>query len=430
MRQETQIPSSGDHCPSNTTALLGRLVDSRSELGHISLWLRGESYLGGGPYLLGEAGEPRSKEGWDSLSQRPDLLTIELGESNGAVALLKTTAPNPDFELKTLLEMSARLEMSQGTAHLQNDVDLHLKETLRKPLDEVIAKMREMLSEMYGTDQVAILIDSVSPEDRVAGTPAPEPGLPLWNSHRMVSREEIFQQDSNRILKSLELTCERAIHLPLVHGDQAVGSILIGADKPADNPHLFHQGFLSFLGTRLGSLLQEKRFRDDQNSLLHHFLHILTVSHEISGVLDEKQILEIVARRAKELCEADSTTLFLLGADGETLEPAICLGEYAEESMSIRPKVGEGITGSVALSGKAEIIPAADLDPRSQHIPGTPLTDGEAMLVVPLSFAEKLVGVLSLYKSEGGKFKFLDLDTLSVYATQAAIAIENAGLYE
>ncbi len=94
--------------------------------------------------------------------------------------------------------------------------------------------------------------------------------------------------------------------------------------------------------------------------------------------------------------------------------------------------LGEGITGSIAQSGIAEVIDNVELDPRRVHVTGTPDQEEtpETMMVAPLIASNRTIGVLSVYKDRHeGTFSSIDLDFLVGLGRQAAIAIENARLF-
>jgi signal transduction histidine kinase/CheY-like chemotaxis protein len=83
----------------------------------------------------------------------------------------------------------------------------------------------------------------------------------------------------------------------------------------------------------------------------------------------------------------------------------------------------------VALSRRPEIVNAPGQDPRAAKVPGTDDDDQETMLLAPLVCADRLLGVLVLYKLGTGPFRPVDLGIIDVFSTNAAIAIANAHLF-
>jgi PAS domain S-box-containing protein len=176
-------------------------------------------------------------------------------------------------------------------------------------------------------------------------------------------------------------------------------------------------------------LLQNSRIMRDLRHSVEGFQLLFETSREVSSVLSLTEVPRIMAQRAMDLSQSDECLVLLLEPDGRTLKPVLALSEYQAEMMQIEAQIGEGITGYVASTRAGEYVNRVDLDPRSRHIPGTPVTM-EALLSVPLICAHKLIGVMSLYKLDGRQYTDLDLATITIFATQAAIAIENARLFE
>ena len=103
------------------------------------------------------------------------------------------------------------------------------------------------------------------------------------------------------------------------------------------------------------------------------------------------------------------------------------IGEYDDETPDqLRVKVGEGITGWVAANRVAQNLPDAAADPRAHTIPGTEDDLDESMLLAPMTFEDRVLGVLVLSKLGLHQFREDDLRLLVIYASIAAQAMANA----
>ena len=153
------------------------------------------------------------------------------------------------------------------------------------------------------------------------------------------------------------------------------------------------------------------------------------VSRALSSMGDTDQLLKLIMEKVTELMEADRSTLYLLSEDGGTLTSKVVQGE---EVVEIRLTVGEGIAGWVAQTQETLNIPDAYADQRFQ--PAFDLKSGyrtRSLLPVPMVGAlGGLVGVLQLINKLGGPFERGDEELAAALASQAAIAIENARLYQ
>jgi signal transduction histidine kinase/CheY-like chemotaxis protein len=174
-------------------------------------------------------------------------------------------------------------------------------------------------------------------------------------------------------------------------------------------------------------LHRETRRNADQMATIAH------VGRELSATLELDTVTKTVVENVHRLFDARDTILRLVDADGRSLRTALAQGLYANENSVDVLTLGEGITGSIAQSGIAEVVDNVELDPRSVHVAGTPDQEEtpETMMVAPLIAGNRTIGVLSVYKDRAaGAFSQVDLDFLVGLGRQAAIAIENSRLFD
>jgi len=161
------------------------------------------------------------------------------------------------------------------------------------------------------------------------------------------------------------------------------------------------------------------------------FSALLTVSHAVVNTLELQTILSTIAKEVRQVIQTDECTVFLWDEAQQLLVPVVCdAATYQAEMMSIRLKLGEGITGLVALTGRGEIANGAESDPRAVQVPGTPEEDDSSLLCVPLFSREKVIGVITLVRVNDRYFHQEDLELATLFAGQCSAAIANARLYE
>ena len=103
--------------------------------------------------------------------------------------------------------------------------------------------------------------------------------------------------------------------------------------------------------------------------------------------------------------------------------------EYVDEDGNqLRVRLGEGITGWVARTGIAQYLPDAARDPRAVQMPGTAPDLAESMLVAPMVYEDRAIGVIVLSKLGLDRFAAHDLRYLGIYASIAAQAMVNADI--
>jgi signal transduction histidine kinase/CheY-like chemotaxis protein len=181
---------------------------------------------------------------------------------------------------------------------------------------------------------------------------------------------------------------------------------------------------LAFADPSLQGLVDRVRREKDRLTAL------LTVSHAVVNSLELDVILGTIAQQVREVIEVDECTVFLVDEAGQILTPAVCdAGRFRDEMMAMRLNVGEGITGTVALTGQGEIVNSAEDDPRAAHVPGTP-PEESALMCVPMIAREKVLGVITLARLGRRSFEQSDLELATLFADQCSTALANARIYD
>jgi GAF domain-containing protein/HAMP domain-containing protein/anti-sigma regulatory factor (Ser/Thr protein kinase) len=175
--------------------------------------------------------------------------------------------------------------------------------------------------------------------------------------------------------------------------------------------------------------LEEARLFDAEQRRAEQFRAISEMGRHMTSILDVDQLLDEIVRVIKEtlgyylvsigLIEGDDVA-FKTGAGPRWDDP-----EFQPTSM----KVGEeGITGWVAGTGEALLVPDVSQEPR--YVPLPDLVETRSELVVPLKTKEEVIGVLNVESDRMNAFDESDLMVLQSLANQAAIAIDNARLFD
>src|SRR5436190_8824903 len=167
--------------------------------------------------------------------------------------------------------------------------------------------------------------------------------------------------------------------------------------------------------------------------MVAHLKLLQSLSSKLNQLLDVRQIGETVFTEIHSLIPYHNCRVNLLEPDGETLRPIAFGGELleyqGENEEVLVTKVGEGITGRVAETGESIYAADAAQCEFAVMIPGTPDID-ESILAVPMKYDGRVTGVIVLSKLGLNQFDIDDLTLLESVATHAAVAFENARLFE
>ena len=157
---------------------------------------------------------------------------------------------------------------------------------------------------------------------------------------------------------------------------------------------------------------------------------LLEVGRLLSSKLDLPELLRTVMELAARVVDAEASSILLLDERTQELYFDVALGERGREVQDVRLKVGQGIAGWVAKEGKSLIV--RDVSTDSRWTSTADEKSGfktQSILAVPVTVKGKLLGVVEAINKIKRQFDTKDLRTLEAFASQAAIAIENARLF-
>lgn len=182
--------------------------------------------------------------------------------------------------------------------------------------------------------------------------------------------------------------------------------------------------------------------QESQITSLHKSLHNLSILYNISQAVnfidDLKGLIQVILGRALETIDAEKGSLMLYDMSDNTLQVKVVYGlkdpkvEFDINNGVIecsKLKVNEGIAGKVFAEKKSIITNLGQNDPRFKQ--ANLLNNISSMICVPLIAKGEAIGVINITNKKNNKlFNKQDLEFIEALSNQAAIAIDNAKLYE
>ncbi len=149
------------------------------------------------------------------------------------------------------------------------------------------------------------------------------------------------------------------------------------------------------------------------------------IGREMSSILDLDELLKRIAHLLKRIIDYRTFGILLLdeGTNELVMKHAV---RYDERFLIKRIKVGDGLVGRAVLTKAPVLVSDVTLDPSYIKV----VEDARAELVIPLLVKDRCIGVLDLESPEVGAFTKNHVELLTPLAGHAAVAIENARLYE
>jgi phosphoserine phosphatase RsbU/P len=164
---------------------------------------------------------------------------------------------------------------------------------------------------------------------------------------------------------------------------------------------------------------------------------LLDITKKISRSLDVEEVVNLVMDTLDQLLPYDAAGIYVVecdrSANGKCVPSALkrfsktaVRGYDIEEMSDLYMKVGEGLIGRVAKTGEPLTVPDVRRDPR--YVNARRETRSE--MVAPIISSEEVLGVFDLESDELNAYDEDDLEVLMMLASQVAIILEKAMLYE
>lgn len=174
----------------------------------------------------------------------------------------------------------------------------------------------------------------------------------------------------------------------------------------------------------LERILRDQEWERDQLQALYH------VSQVVNSSLDLDQVLNQVMDQIIQLTKAERGFLMLLNEAGE-LEFKVARNMDQETIDGFSFEISRSIVRRVATQGTPIVTTNAQEDPRFSAQESVVAFSLRSILCVPLRAKERVTGVIYAdNRIRAGLFSDQDRDMLAAFANQAAVAIENARLFE
>jgi diguanylate cyclase (GGDEF)-like protein len=151
-----------------------------------------------------------------------------------------------------------------------------------------------------------------------------------------------------------------------------------------------------------------------------------------NSVLEPQRVVAVIMSHIQKLIPSEAWSILLVNEKKTELSFEMALGEKGEDFSDIRLKIGEGIAGWVAQTGEPAIVNDVANDPRFQgRYDQQTQFRTRSILCAPLVSRGSTIGVVEiLNRASGSRFTKRDLNLLLTLVEPAAIALENAFLFQ
>ncbi len=211
--------------------------------------------------------------------------------------------------------------------------------------------------------------------------------------------------------------------------DKLQGVINIQTRGPRD----FTQEEINFVELAAGELaffIANAQLYQQTDERLQIKVHELTTLQQVSKHIAEKlglhEVLNLIAEKAVELAKADRADIFQMIEGNNSQLVTSYGGKGNHDSDGVRVFIAQVAAGNRPLA-----ILNAYQDSRFPELAQLAARENfHSLFCMPLRARERMIGSICLYTREPHHFDYEEARLLSTFADEAAIAIENARLYE
>jgi signal transduction histidine kinase len=232
--------------------------------------------------------------------------------------------------------------------------------------------------------------------------------------------------------------------VPMMRDGRALGALAITRSDPTGAPKPFSAEEITLLKTFTQQaviaienvrLFKELEARTAQLTRSVEELKALgEVSRAVSSTLDVETVLNVIVSRASQLAGADRCSIYEYNEGAEQFDLRATDhydAEYVEALRAAPLRKGEGLVGRAAEMREPVQVPDISLPGAYQgSLRDTLIRFGyRALLSVPLLRENQIIGSLSFNRKAPGEYPPEVIDVLKTFATQSALAIQNARLF-
>jgi sigma-B regulation protein RsbU (phosphoserine phosphatase) len=212
--------------------------------------------------------------------------------------------------------------------------------------------------------------------------------------------------------------------VPLRRAKRVIGALNLLSPQPGQYTGR-DEAIMRQFGAHVAVALENARLFDRERQYSATLETLAEIGHEVTSILDLDDLLERTAMLLRRLIDYRTFGILLLNEETGELEIKLAI-RYGDKLNLPRVKLGSGIVGYAALHKEPVVVPDVSVDPRYIKV----VEDCRAELAIPLLIKDRCIGVIDLESPELDAFNKEHVEILTLLASQVAVAIENARLYE
>jgi len=211
---------------------------------------------------------------------------------------------------------------------------------------------------------------------------------------------------------------------PLRRKGRVIGALNLLSDTRGQFNEI-DEMILRQFGAHVAVAIENARLFEQERAYTATLEALADIAREFGSILNLDELLTRIANLMRRVIDYRTFGILLMDREARELEMKVAVS-YGTSGIPHRVKAGAGLVGYAALHKEVVLVPDVSRDPRYINL----VTDVRSELVIPLLVKDRCIGVFDLESPELDAFTKSHVEILTLLASQAAVAIENARLYE
>jgi len=218
--------------------------------------------------------------------------------------------------------------------------------------------------------------------------------------------------------------------VPLNSGAETIGALSVGSPDPTVTYTRAQLNLLQAVADQTVGAIVQARLLQETEKRAHQLATLNEITRQLTSTLEQEPLLQNILENAVSILNSEAGTLFMMDEQTGELEFRVTIGPVAGNLLGQRLPAGTGIVGR-AVQTRAPVI---ENDVENSQVRGNVSTDKQtgvprSLLAVPMQIKDRILGVIEVInRRDGLPFVKDDQNILTAFASQAAVAIENARL--
>ena len=212
--------------------------------------------------------------------------------------------------------------------------------------------------------------------------------------------------------------------VPLRRKGRVIGALNLLSENTGQFTEI-DEMLLRQFGAHVAVAIENARLFEHEREYTSTLETLSEIGREFGAILNLDELLTRIANLTRRVIDYRTFGILLVNDRTGELEIKVAV-RYGDKVSVPHVKLGQGIVGHAALHKQPVNVPDVSADPRYVKV----VDDAKSELAIPLMLQDRVIGVFDLESPELDAFSKSHVDILTLLASQAAVAIENARLYE